>query len=94
MEFEWDEAKNEANVAKHKVSFETASMVWDGDVVEFVDERYDYGGSRIVAIGQVEGVELTVVYTLRRNVRRIISARRASRYERRTYREVYPGNSP
>ncbi len=94
MEFEWDEAKNEANIAKHKVSFETASMVWDSDLIEYVDERYDYGESRIVAIGQVEGVELTVVYTLRGNVRRIISARRAGRYERRTYREVYPSNSP
>ncbi|MFQ6027148.1 MAG: BrnT family toxin [Dehalococcoidia bacterium] len=60
-------------------------------MLEFIDHRRDYGETRIIAIGVAPGRELTVVYTLRGDVKRLISARRASLREKRRYRETYPG---
>jgi uncharacterized protein len=52
------------------------------------DTRRDYGEMRVIAIGRVAGVTLTVVYTDRDDARRIISARRANRRERRAYNQA------
>ena len=90
MDFEWDEAKNRANIAKHGIGFLGAARVFDGPVLEQVDHRRDYGEARRAAIGELEGKEVCVVYTMRSNVCRIISARRANRRERREYRTLYP----
>ncbi len=87
-EFEWDEAKAAANLAKHGVSFERAKLVFD-DVSAIVvnDDRRDYREDRLVTTGDAEGVILVVVHTEREGRVRIISARRANRYERQTYVE-------
>lgn len=87
--FEWDEAKNAANIEKHQVSFGTASRIFDGPVLSAVDDRFDYGEVRTASIGAVGGaVILTVVHTDRNGVTRIISARPAKRQERRRYVEA------
>jgi len=88
--FDWDSAKNAANIAKHGISFEDAARIFDGPVLERIDMRRDYGEVRIIAFGVAEGIELAVIYTWRGPNRRIISARRAQDRERKTYREVYP----
>jgi len=49
------------------------------------DRRRDYGEERVIAIGEVDGEVLVVVYTDRGNTRRIISARRANRKERQLW---------
>ena len=86
MQFEWDEAKNEANVTKHGVSFELAAEIFNGPVFSLTDSRRDYGEMRTISIGQVSGVLiLAVVHADRSGRRRIISARRASRAERSDY---------
>jgi uncharacterized DUF497 family protein len=90
MAFEWDAAKNAANIARHGIDFEDAIRIFEGPVLESTDERRDYGEVRIIAFGVVDNFELAVVYTMRGGRRRIISARRAHRRERKTYREVYP----
>ena len=46
MRFEWDETKNQANIQKHGVSFETAKRIFDGPVLSRLDERRDYGEDR------------------------------------------------
>jgi hypothetical protein len=90
IDFEWDQGKNEANIAKHGIDFDEAIGIFEGFVLERVDNRRDYGEVRIAATGVAEGRELAVVYTIRGEVRRIISARRARRNERRAYRQTYP----
>ena len=90
MAFEWDAAKNAANIAKHGIDFEDATRIFDGPVLERPDERRNYGETRIVAFGVLENRELAVVYTMRGRRRRIISARRANSSEREAYREAYP----
>jgi uncharacterized DUF497 family protein len=90
MVFEWDAAKNAANLEKHGIDFEDAIGIFDGSVLERTDDRRDYGEQRIVAFGVVDDRELAVVYTIRGTHRRIISARRADRNERKEYRDAYP----
>jgi uncharacterized DUF497 family protein len=90
MAFEWDPDKNAANIAKHGIDFEDAVRIFEGPVLESSDERRGYGEVRTIAFGVVDGRELAVVYTMRGGRRRIISARRAHRRERKAYREAYP----
>lgn len=86
MDHVWDDKKNELNVRNHKIAFEDAVRIFEGPTVERVDDRFDYGETRIYAIGLVEGVEITVIYTdMTDNKRRIISAWRSERHERRYY---------
>jgi uncharacterized protein len=88
--FEWDAAKNGANVTKHGIGFEDAARIFEGPVLEQIDHRRDYGEERVAVTGVTMGLELFVVYTVRGDNRRIISARRASRYERDAYYRAFP----
>lgn len=86
MQFEWDEAKNAANIAKHGVGFATACRIFEGPVLTRIDDRRDYGEVRECSIGAVAGIVfLIVVHTQRGGRVRIISARRANRAERQCY---------
>ncbi|WP_353182772.1 BrnT family toxin [Bosea sp. (in: a-proteobacteria)] len=82
MEFEWDEAKSEANRAGRGFGFDFAALIFDGPTLEAPDDRTEYGELRVRALGEAEGFVLAVVFTDRPPVRRIISARLASRKER------------
>ncbi|HEU0078037.1 MAG TPA: BrnT family toxin [Longimicrobiaceae bacterium] len=90
LEFEWDERKCQANLAKQGIDFEDAARVFDGPTLEGASNRD--GEERRLAVGVVEEREVAVVYTVREGRYRIISARRARRYERRAYRAAYPGH--
>lgn len=83
--FEWDQNKESRNIRKHHLDFTTASLIWDGPVFERPDNRCDYGEVRIVSFGEVQGRVLVVVFTWRREARRIISARRANAREKAFY---------
>jgi uncharacterized protein len=63
MAFEWDEGKRESNLAKHGVDFARAARIFDGPVFEIVDDRGNYGESRIQCLGEIEGRIYAVVYT-------------------------------
>ncbi|MGH9452565.1 MAG: BrnT family toxin [Terriglobia bacterium] len=84
--YSWDEGKNGRNIALHGIAFEDAKRIFEGPTVERVDDRFDYGEIRVYAIGLVNGLEITVVYSDRGDgERRIISAWRAEPHERRAY---------
>jgi uncharacterized DUF497 family protein len=86
MRYSWDEDKNRRNIERHGIAFEDAKRIFDGSTLERVDDRFDYGETRVYAIGLVNGLEITVIYTDRdNNERRIISAWRAEPHERRAY---------
>jgi uncharacterized protein len=87
VDFLWDTNKEIENIRKHGIDFETASFIWEGPILEKLDDRYDYGEERFIVIGTVDGRVLVVVYTRRGDARRLISARMASRRERREYEE-------
>lgn len=87
--YEWDEAKAEANLKKHQVSFEQAMLACEDPfaLIEF-DDSEDYGEERYILIGRALDGVLTVIFTERSNRTRIISAREASDHERKDYRRA------
>lgn len=89
MAFEWDEAKAQANLAKHGVSFEEAQSVFDDDNAGIKDDPdHSLGEHREIIVGHsVAGRLLLVSFTERAENVRIISARAASPRERRFYEE-------
>ncbi len=93
MEFEWDVNKNNRNINKHGLSFETGKNVFeDKNRIDFPDDRKDYKEDRRITIGKIFEILHTVVYTLRKNVTRIISVRRSKKNERIFYNSINPDN--
>ena len=82
---EWDDEKHSRNVALRGVGFDAGATIFAGAVVEWPDERRDYGEARVRAVGMCNGEVLHVVFTDRGDVRRIISVRKANRRERLTW---------
>ena len=82
---EWDDNKNQINIRKHGISFETAALVFaDEDRIEYYDKLHSQDEDRYVVLGCVQGI-LYVVYTMRDEAARIISARLATSKERGIY---------
>ena len=89
LEFEWDRRKAAANLVKHKVSFEDAAAVFGDPLGRIVaDPRHSAEEERFALLGRSQGMGLlAVMYVERGEAIRIISARRATRRERRDYEE-------
>lgn len=91
MQFEWDDEKDVLNRAKHDVSFEFASRVFDDLTYMLREDRIDENGEqRWHAVGMVEDIVLLVVHVYRSTINgeeivRIISARKARENESRGY---------
>jgi len=93
VHFSWDPKKSEANLVARGFDFEFAALIFERATLERTDDRRDYGERRVLAIGLAQGLHLTVAYTDRgepggETERRIISARRSNRRERKAYREA------
>lgn len=87
MHFVWDDQKNAINKRKHGLSFEVAIHIFnDANRLEIYDEEHSQFEERYNTIGFAEEV-IFVVYTVRKNYVRIISARLATPQERRLYYE-------
>lgn len=88
MRFSWDPSKNARNVEDRGIDFTVTPLVFAGPVLRWSRWPQNYPERRIVAVGIVVGMVVTVVYTeLTPADWRIISVRRASRKERRLYAE-------
>jgi uncharacterized DUF497 family protein len=89
LKFEWDARKAADNRAKHKVSFEEAVTVFGDPLGRIIDDpRHSEDEERLVLLGQSRRHRLLVVmFAERGEVIRLISARQATRPERRVYEE-------
>lgn len=89
MEFEWDPEKATRNQAKHGVSFHKAATVFDDPLaLTFSDPDHLEDEDRFLTFGHsAEGDLLVVSHTDRGESTRIISARRATRKERKLYED-------
>ncbi len=88
--FEWDTAKAVANLRKHGVSFDLASLAFADPFALIAQDRFEGGEYRWQTLGLVEGcLLLLVAHTVTdadgTEVVRIISARKATRKERQRY---------
>jgi uncharacterized protein len=89
MEFEWDTNKAESNYKKHGISFEEAATIFNDSLsITFPDPHHSIGESRYVIIGISRfGQLLIVAHTDQGDTIRIISARKATRSEKRFYEQ-------
>jgi uncharacterized DUF497 family protein len=95
VRFAWDARKSDRNLRERGFDFEFATQIFDSPTLERTDSRRDYGEQRVIALGQAQGIPLTVVYTDRAGAggevnRRIISARKSDRREREAYKKAIP----
>jgi len=94
MQFEWDPQKELANLSKHGVSFKEASEVFEDPLhLSKLDHRFTYFEERWITVGKTGSKRLLVVANLffdseGNEIVRIISAREASRNERKQYEEL------
>jgi uncharacterized protein len=81
----WDEAKRQANIAKHGLDFVGCEAIFDYPVISLEDTRDAYGEQRINLLGWLDGRVVNMTYTERGETLRVISLRRANRHETRRY---------
>ncbi len=88
--FEWDANKARLNLRKHGVSFEEACTVFDDPLfITFLDEEHSIDEERYITLGFSKMNNLLLIaHTDRGEHRRIISARKATKNERRFYEEA------
>ena len=89
MEFTWNQNKAASNLSKHKVSFDEAKTVFDDPLyLDFFDPDHSHDEERYIIIGKsMKNRLLLVGYTEREKAIRLISAREATRGERKDYEE-------
>ena len=86
--FEWHDRKAAKNLRDHGVTFEQATFVFDdAHAMDEFDTSMEYDEERSIVIGRVGDDLLVVVYTMRDDRIRIISARKAEKNEHRRYRQ-------
>lgn len=95
MVYEWDAAKARSNIRKHGVSFDEAATVFlDRLALTFPDPYHSPEEHREITIGHTAGLQLVFVSHLQRGDRiRIVSARKATRMERKQYEEGIGGET-
>jgi uncharacterized DUF497 family protein len=85
MNFEWDDTKRKSNIKKHGIDFINVQMIFAGYTLTIEDDRYDYGEERFATFGILDGRVVVVVHTETENLMRIISIRKATKYEEKAY---------
>jgi uncharacterized protein len=85
MRIEWDDKKRRTNLVKHGIDFADLKPLFDGLTITVLDDRYDHGESRFITLGMLNGIVIAIAHTETEEVIRIISARKATRYEEENY---------
>ncbi len=90
MNYEWDAQKNEENIRKHRIDFLDVPDIFNGPMLIDLDDRVDYGEERWIDVGLLRDLVAVVVFVERvHDTIRIISARKATNYERQRYDEAF-----
>ena len=89
MRIEFDPAKDASNQEKHGLSLAMASALDWNEALVWVDDRYEYGELRMIALAPDTGILYYVAFVDRDDARRIISLRRANRREVKHYVQSY-----
>lgn len=89
IRFDWDEQKRLENLNKHGIDFADLSELFENEIATELDERFDYGEERLLSFGLLLGEVVAVVHTETTDgddsLIRVISARKAEKYEQEYY---------
>jgi uncharacterized DUF497 family protein len=85
MRFEWHEAKRRSNLRRHGFDFIAIEEILSGATVTYLDDRFDYGETRLITLGLFKYKVVAITHTETEEVIRLISIRKASKNEEETY---------
>jgi uncharacterized DUF497 family protein len=85
LKIAFDPAKRRTTLDRRGLDMSRAGRIFDGDVITVPDERRDYGETRFITIGRLDGRMVVTVWTQRDGARRIISLRKANEREQAAY---------
>jgi uncharacterized DUF497 family protein len=85
MDIEYPAIKRDATLANRGLDMARAAEVFGGATLSVEDDREDYGETRLITIGFLEGRMVVMVWTQRGETRRIISLRKANEREQTAY---------
>ena len=89
MQFTWSERKRAVNTREHGLDFVDAPRVFEGLTFSYGDDRFDYGEQRLITLGLLAGIPVSIAHTESDDEIRIISFRKAtSREAQRFFNEV------
>lgn len=81
----FDRAKRDATFRDRGLAFEDAALIFDGDTLDLIDNRFDYGEERFFTAGRLSGRMVIVVWTQRGAARHVISMRKANEREEKRF---------
>jgi len=85
MRFEWDENKRKTNLKKHGIDFAEVWQVFENEIATDIDGKSNYGETRYFTLGLFGGVIVAVSHTENDDTIRLISVRKAEKYEEQIY---------
>lgn len=85
MRITYDPAKRAKTLSERGLDFEDASQVFAGTTYEYEDDRKDYGETRLICYGWLQGRMVVVCYTPRGAARHVFSMRKANAREQAHY---------
>ena len=88
MKLEWDEAKRQEVLLKRGLDFARANEIFDGAELTLQDDRTDYGEVRFNTFGSLDGRLVALTWTLRGDIRRVISLRKCNDREQDWFRRI------
>jgi uncharacterized protein len=88
--FTWHALKRQENLDKHGIDFDDAQFIFAGYTVTAEDSREAYGEPRLLTLGLLHGVVVSITHTPRGDDDHIISIRKATKYESRYYFSQIP----
>jgi uncharacterized DUF497 family protein len=85
MKITFDPAKRSQTFDTRGLAFEDAALVFEGQTLDMIDDRSDYGEERIITVGHLVGRMVIVVWTQRGDARHVISMRKANEREEKRF---------
>ena len=85
MRIEYDSTKRDTTLRDRGLDMADAGAIFDGPTITIKDDRRDYGETRYISVGFLDGRMVFVAWTLRGAARRIISLRKANTREQEVY---------
>jgi uncharacterized DUF497 family protein len=86
---EWDENKRQDVLKRRGIDLLDAALIFENEVITQIDGRWDYGETRFVSLGMVDGECYIVVHTERNGVTRLITAWKGGQDDRTRYQERF-----
>jgi uncharacterized DUF497 family protein len=91
IQFVWDETKRLKNLKDHGLDFLAVHSVFEGRTTTLEDDRFDYGERRLITLGFLGTVPVSIVHTETDTEIRVISFRQATRREEILLYEILEG---